>query len=614
MSLQVKEGYHHMKLSKKITKSTAVGILAAIGVFGYSMVTPAYAAEWANEAPVKAGYTLQQESPITVMPIDNAKFLAGQKFDFAIEVANATSDNVKVTVNGKDAAKFFGKDAQVKLDGTTARYRIDGVSLDKAGSYDIKVKADNVNREVSYNVVKPEAQKAKNVILMVGDGMSLQAREMARIIGKGMQQGKYNDLLEMEKMPNMALITTSGYDSLVTDSANSASAYATGNKAAVNAMGVYGDTTPDPLDDPKVENIIELVKRTRDMATGVVTTADVTDATPAAMLAHTRRRAEMNFIADSMLNPSQRPDVIMGGGSKHFYPQTDSVSARKDDKNLVDEFKKLGYNFSSNEKELAATPAKADKLLGLYHNDNMNVYVDRAMLKNPKVLGNYPDQPGLVEMEQKAINALSKNKNGFFLMVEGASIDKQLHAMDWQRATYDTLEFDKAVKLARDYAEKNKDTLVIVLADHAHGASISGTYHERDGKTGREAVRQGANSIFPTFEDKDGDGFPDNPNPDVTIAVQYANHPETNMDYKFKDVPTAPTAKIDGKIVANPALHGEYEPGNVSRSVNDEEHAADDIVLNAEGPGSEYFHGVMDNTEVFFGMMNALGIDGTQNK
>ena len=598
---------------KKSAKMTAAAVLAAIGVFSYSFGNQAYAAEWANEAPVKAGYTVQAKSPITVLPIDNAKFLAGQKFDFAVEVANATSDKVNVTINGKSADKFFGKDADVKLDGTTARYRINQVSFNEAGSYDINVKAGDVSREVNYNVVKTQEQKAKNVILMVGDGMSLQARQMARIIGKGIQEGKYNDILEMEKMPNMALVTTSGYDSLVTDSANSASAYATGHKSVVNAMGVYADTTPDPLDDPKVETIIELVKRTRDMGTGVVTTADVTDATPAAMLSHTRRRAEMNFIADSMLNPAQRPDVIMGGGSKHFYPQSDKVSARKDDKNLVSEFEKLGYSFSSNEKELAATPKNATKLLGLYHNDNMNVYVDRAMLKNPKVLGNYPDQPGLVEMEQKAIGALSQNPNGFFLMVEGASIDKQLHAMDWQRATYDTIEFDKAVKFARDYAEKNRDTLVVVLADHAHGASISGTYHERDGKTGREAVRIAANSIFPTFEDKNGDGYPDNPNPDVTVAVQYANHPNAMIDYKFKDVPTPVNIKKDGKVVGNPAIHGEYEEGNLPAATTSEEHAADDIIVNAEGPGSEYFHGIMDNTEIFYGMINALGIDGTKD-
>lgn len=159
---------------------------------------------------------------------------------------------------------------------------------------------------------------------------------------------------------------------------------------------------------------------------------------------------------------------------------------------------------------------------------------------------------------------------------------------------------------------KNKDTLVIVLADHAHGASISGTYYESDGKTGREAVRLGADSKFPTFEDRDGDGYPDNPNPDVTIAVQYANHPEAMMDYKFKAEPTPVNIKVDGKVVANPAIHGEYEPGNLPVATTSEEHAADDIILNAEGPGAEYFHGVMDNTEVFFGMVNALGLDGTK--
>lgn len=98
----------------------------------------------------------------------------------------------------------------------------------------------------------------------------------------------------------MAVITTSGYDSLVTDSANSASAYATGHKSVNNAMGVYANSTKDPFDDPKVENIIELVKRTKGMATGIVSTSNITDATPAAMLSHTRRRAEQNFIAETM--------------------------------------------------------------------------------------------------------------------------------------------------------------------------------------------------------------------------------------------------------------------------------------------------------------------------
>ena len=125
-----------------------------------------------------------------------------------------------------------------------------------------------IRKMANYKVVNEKAQKkAKNVILFVGDGMSMQAKEVARILSKGMSDGKFNDVLAMEKMPHMALITTSGYDSIVTDSANSASAYNTGNKSVVNAMGVYENSTPDPMDDPKVENISEIISRAKDMPT-----------------------------------------------------------------------------------------------------------------------------------------------------------------------------------------------------------------------------------------------------------------------------------------------------------------------------------------------------------
>jgi alkaline phosphatase len=118
----------------------------------------------------------------------------------------------------------------------------------------------------------------------------------------------------------------------------------------------------------------------------------------------------------------------------------------------------------------------------------MNVYLDREILKNPDVLGSFTNQPTLMEMTQKALDILSKNDKGFFLMVEGACVDKQLHTMDWERSIYDAIELDKCVGLAREFAAKNGDTLIIVTADHSHGASITGTYHEKDGKTVREGV------------------------------------------------------------------------------------------------------------------------------
>lgn len=560
-----------------------------------------------------AGYLAPQKQTIKVLPIDNAKFLQGQKFDFAVEIENGSAD-MQVQINGKEAAAFFGKDAVRTMEGTTAVYRIDDVSFAKAGAISVEVQDGANERTAKYTVTNEKAKKrAKNVILFIGDGMSLQAREIARILSKGINEGKYNDLLNMEKLENMALITTSGYDSIVTDSANSASAYATGHKSVVNAMGVYENCTKDPFDDPKVENIIELAKRTRGMATGIVSTANITDATPAAMLAHTRRRAEQNYIAADMLADKHRPDVILGGGSRHFLPLGTPGSKRKDNMDVIQRFEDLGYAFSGSRTELLNTPASAGKLLGLYQLDNMNVYLDREVTKNPKTLKGFNDQPGLVEMTEKAIAALSKNPNGFFLMVEGACVDKQLHVLDWQRAAYDNIELDKAVGAAQAFAAKNNDTLIIVVADHAHGASITGTYHELDGKTGREAVRTYADAKWPTFEDADGDGYPDNPDPSVTLAVQFANHPDYNENYRFKPTPTVPAVMgKDGRAIANPQITGELLRGNIPANADQEVHSADDIVLNAGGPGSEYFKGVMDNTEVFFGMVRALGLDGNK--
>ncbi len=568
-----------------------------------------------------AAYTSPEPSAISIMPIDRAKFLIGQKFDFAIEVKTDTpAKAIEVTINGSAAEKYFGKPAITKLE-TMSTYRINDVAFPQAGKVIVTAAVTTAQgvekRTINYDITADKINKpAKNVILFVGDGMSLQARQIARILSKGITEGKYNDLLEMDKMSNLALITTSGNDSLVTDSANSASAYATGHKSTVNAMGVYADSTKDPFDDPKVENIIELAKRTRGMSTGIVSTANITDATPAAMLAHTRKRSEQNFIAAEMLNPLHRPDVILGGGSRHFLPKSVPGSKRTDDRNLVDEFKGQGYAVATSKTELknAGTP---DKLLGLFQLDNMDVYVDREVTKNPAVLGKFTDQPTLMDMTKTAINTLSKNKNGFFLMVEGASIDKQLHTMDWQRAAYDTIEMDKAVGIAKEFAKKNADTLIIVVADHAHGASITGTYHEQDGKTGREAVRIYADAGWPTFADADGDGFPDDPNPSVTLAVQFANHPDYYENYQFQSVPTAPAIMANGKAIANPKRAeqgGALREGNIPASDPSEVHAADDVPLTAEGPGADYFKGVMDNTEVFYGIVRALGLDGRKSQ
>ena len=420
----------------------------------------------------------------------------------------------------------------------------------------------------------------------------------------------------------MAVITTSGYDSLVTDSANSASAYATGHKSVNNAMGVYANSTKDPFDDPKVENIIELVKRTKGMATGIVSTANITDATPAAMLSHTRRRAEQNFIAETMTEDYHRPDVIMGGGSRHFIPMNVPGSKRKDNVNVVEQFKDLGYTFSGNRTELLNTPADEDKILGLYQLDNMNVYIDRAMLKNPKVLGGFNDQPGLVEMTQRAIDTLSKNENGFFLMVEGGKIDWACHSNDAATVFHEVMDMDNAIKVAYEFYEQHPDeTLIVVTADHETGGIVLGKgpytlnlQALKSQKVSESGYTKIVNELRKKYKNqvpwevikqslKDNFGFWDsiqlNEKQEASLKKVYDESFSgkeidlTKSEYQ-QDEPLAAEAK---RILDDIALVGWTSGG----------HSGGYVPVFAIGAGAQLFQGRIDNTEIPVKIAEAAG-------
>ena len=193
------------------------------------------------------------------------------------------------------------------------------------------------------------------MILFIGDGMSLTHRTAARILAAGITEGKYRGELAMDAMPNMALVGTAGVDSIITDSANSASAYTTGHKSSVNALGVYADRTPDTLDDPRVETVTSLVKRLRNMAVGVVTNTEVEDATPAAMVAHTRRRSDYDPIVGMFYESGV--DVLMGGGAAHFLPKSAAGSKRKDETDYVAKFRGAGYAVASTDREMKSAAA-----------------------------------------------------------------------------------------------------------------------------------------------------------------------------------------------------------------------------------------------------------------
>ncbi|MEI6611591.1 alkaline phosphatase [Polynucleobacter sp.] len=552
-----------------------------------------------------------------VYPINNAAILAGSKFDIKVEFSQAVNlEEVVIDINSSPSNKLITAKPEFisNENGKGSSILFRDVQLTKAGKYQVVARTPQERLQVTWDVYASGPRRVKNVILFIGDGMTIANRTAARVLSKGIVEGKYQGKLAFDDMPSTAMIGTSGSDSLITDSANSMSAYTTGHKTAVNAMGVYVSRASDNLSHPKVETITELVKRNTNMSVGIVSDAELQDATPGAMVAHTRRRADKQYIADQLL--ASHAEVILGGGSAYFYPQSTKGSKRKDENNLVDAFKADGYKVALTKQELiaAAENKNTKKLFGVFHPDNMDGSLDRLFLKKNTV-SHYPNQPDLTEMTQSAIEVLSRNPNGFFLMVEAALIDKFNHPLDWERAAFDTIMLSNAVQIAKDFAKTHPDTLIIVTPDHTHSGSISGVVHDDKPGPLREKVGIYAEAGYPNYPKADVQGYPNQIDVSKRLAFFYGNYPDhyETMHPKL-DGTFVPAVKSDnGKFIANPKYLQLQEDaihvgGNLPSHQDVGVHTADDAVLNAMGPGSEKFKGFMDNTEVFKVIVQSLGL------
>ena len=559
----------------------------------------------------------------TVYPIDRADILSGARFDFKVEFAGlADPSKISITLNGKDYAQVFGKagtfvEREAGKDQSALLLR--DVSLGDAGVYNIRVTDGAETRELRWNVYDTGPRKAKNVILFIGDGMSPAHRVAARLLAKGIAEGKALGKLAIDDMPHMALVATAGSDSIITDSANSASAYATGHKSAVNAMGVYADRTPDPLDDPRVESVTSLAQRRQDMAIGIVTNTEIEDATPAAMVAHTRRRTEYDRIVEQYF--AAKPDVLMGGGRANFLPKSENGSRRRDEADFVAQFRAAGYSLALTGPEMvsAAKDPGTTKLLGLFTLGNMDGALDRKFLKGGTV-GKFPEQPDLTEQVGAALEVLSKNPSGFFLMVESGMIDKYTHLLDMERAVYDTIMLDNAVRLARDWAAAHgDDTLILVIADHNHPIGLLGTIDDDMTKETpaplRERVRVYERAGFPNYPAPNAEGYPARVDVSRRLALFSASLPDHYETLRPKlDNPNEPT--VAGKDANTYVANERYKSvpgaalrlGNLPAMINADVHSGEDVILTATGPGSERVRGQMDNTEVFRVIAEALGL------
>jgi len=563
-------------------------------------------------------------SATTIYPLDRATILASSPFDLKVEFDGVVSAaDVSVTINGKPAAEVLGKDVSFveKEEGVEASaVRLNDVVIAEPGTYTVVAKAGGEEKTVNWEVYgTPDTAQAKNVIFLIADGLSVAHRTAARIMSKGMTEGKANGRLNMDDLDRMAFIGTSSTEAVATDSANTMSAYMTGHKTAVNALGVYADRTKDSLDDPKFETLAEALRRQTGKAIGIVTTSELQDATPAALFAHTRRRADKAEI--NSMTFDIKPDVILGGGSAYFLPQSTAGSKRKDDIDHISLYKEAGYTPATTEAELkAAAGSNTGKVLGLFHTGNMDSTLDRAFLKKGTV-DKFPEQPGLVAMTEAAIGQLSKNAEGFVLVVEAANVDKMSHPLDWDRAVLDTIEFDQAIGVARKFAESNPDTLIVVTGDHTHGVSIIGTVDdEKDGDDMREKVGTYAEAGFPNYVDADGDGYPDRVDVSRRLFLAANNGPDHYETFRPKlDGPFVPAIQNESKqYVANEAYKdvpgAVLVQGNIPRNGDTGVHSVDDVVLQATGPGSENFKGYMEQSDVYRVLAEALALGVKQTQ
>ncbi len=607
-----------------------------------------------------------------IMPADGSSFLVGQRFDIRVEGPAGANGPLRVRLDGRDIGEWNNRNHLTgnAIDHQPAPPFQGGAvfisrqwSFPRPGRHQIRAQAGNTEaREVSFEIVGWEGKgsRVRNVILLIGDGMGVAHRTAARIASRGLTEGRYrNGLLEMDRMTAVGLVTTSSLSAMVTDSAPGASCYATGNKAANHEEGVFPDNTDneglkgsDPesdrfLDNPRVENISEYLHRTRGISVGLVTTADITDATPAAFAVHTSNRNSFTRIADDYFDRRNETglSVLMGGGRQWFLPKnvgggrrgTPSNAGVDPSRDLIRNFREAGFAYADSAESLRKiNPEKERHLLGLFSASTMPVAFDKLGYGVERA----SNVPMLDDMAGVAIRSLSTSSpNGFFLMVEGASIDKEAHWMDAERTIWETIEFDRAVGVAKRFAEKtnsdanpNNDTLVIVTADHeTSGFSIIGARNPdpRIPRGSRDLARTYRG--FPDYKDTDGDGYPDQADPPAKLVIGYGAAADHYEDWHSNARKTAPAIWNKGVVVANPKRDGPEDPdpesrhgtliigqvengeatskapdGDIDGTVN-AVHTAVDIPLTATGPGALQFIGVQDNTSVFFKMMKAYG-------
>lgn len=460
--------------------------------------------------------------------------------------------------------------------------------------------------------VKPNARKAKNVILFVGDGLDITTTTAARIFdgqSRG-EQGEEN-FLAFERFPWVALSKTYNTNAQTPDSAGTMTAMVTGVKTKIGVISLDDRAAPANCASSKqavVPTLGEYAERAG-LATGVVTTTRLTHATPAAVYAHAADRdwerdtnlteeAKANGCADIArqlieFSHGDGIDVAMGGGRTNFLPveaddpeAPDLKGGRRDGRDLADEWraKSPAHAYVWDRKGFEAIdPQSSPRVLALFEPSHMNYEADRA--------GDKAGEPSLAEMTSTAIEILRRDKDGFFLMVEGGRIDHAHHGGNAARALKDTQAFSDAVATAVAMTSA-KDTLIIVTADHGHTMSMAGYPAKGNPILGLATA---------SFEDANArDGYALAADGKTYTTLGYANGPGSILSGQTK-AGERPEPRAEEAADVNYRQQSAIPSGS-------ETHGGQDVVIYANGPQAHLFGGVVEQSYVFHVIDAALDL------
>lgn len=466
---------------------------------------------------------------------------------------------------------------------TTLRKKMMGLTL--AGT--VALGSLGAGSMMNDNEVKAEAKKTgqqpKNVIMMVMDGTSSSAVTLARWY-KGAP-------LALDQIVSGGVRTYSA-ESAITDSAPAATALATGNKSNSSYVGVLPSVVNSPgLEQIKEEdkfrpvaNVLEGAERSG-RATGIIATSEIQHATPAGFSAHHVIRKNFEVIGEQQVY--QNIEVVLGGGKAVLQPAASS-GIRQDNEDLIKVIQDKGYDFV--ETKDALLNSKFDKIWGSFSNTALAFDMDREATN--------PEQPTLSQMTRKAIQTLSKDKDGFFLFVEGSKPDWAAHANDPIGMISDVLAFDAAVAEALAFAKKDGNTMVIALADHGNSGISIGNKNTTKGydTTPVSVYIAPLKKAKMTLEGATNKLKDDLSNIKEVAALYGLDNLTDDEKEKLKAAQKkADVGPILTKLLANRANIGFTTGG----------HTGEDVFLYSYGPGKPY--GFVQNTDIAKTMAKAMG-------